>query len=340
MLFKKVIIPLLILILVGGVAFWLISQNDESTLDVKSTNFSVKDTALIDKLKLSNMSGGSVTLSREKGNQWKVNGKFNANSTKVKTLLTTIRNVEVKNPVSISRRENVVKSLASQNIQVDIFQNGELVRSYFVGHQTPDEMGTYMAMNNKEKKPYVVHIPGFYGYLSSRYFINPQKWRTKKLFAFNPVSIRKVSIQYSNNPQNSFILEVQGNDEFVVSNSKQNKTLQNPKSSLAKKFLVQFKDMRSESSLKGDSRKQTLDSLQNRDPLFLVKVNGKSDKKREVAFYRAGLSAQEEEGHEASDMKRFYAIANHRPNDVLLMQRRVVEPILKRFRDFESEKIN
>ncbi len=339
MTFKRVVLPLIILILVGSTAFWVITRERDSTLNVESTNFSVKDTAAIDKIKLSNMKGGSVTLKRRDNGKWMVNGDYRANESKIRTLLTTIKDVEVKSPVPLNSRQNVIKSLASQNVQIDIHKDGELVRSYFVGHQTPDEMGTYMAMNNEEKKPYITHIPGFYGYLNSRYFVNPEKWRTKKIFSFNPVAIQNVTVRYPKSPKTSFKLKIQGSGQFSIRNPNTGETVQKIPVKQVKKFLVGFKDIQSESALKGEKKQVMLDSLQTLQPNVIIKAQDKQ-KKRKVAFYNAGLYPEGDKVSDATKAKRYYAIANHRPNDVLVIQRMVVEPILKRFQDFDSEKMN
>lgn len=340
MVFKKIILPSLVLLIVGGLAFWVVNKERDSTLSVKSTNFSVEDTAAINKIKLANMSGGSVTLERSQAGSWKVNGEYKANQTKINTLLTTIKKVEVKSPVPLNSRENVIKELASRNIQVDIYKKDELVRSYFVGHQTPDEMGTYMAMNNEEKKPYITHIPGFYGYLSSRYFVDSQKWRTKKVLAYNPLKIKKVAIQYKNRPDSSFILAKKGSENFQIKNPASGQTLKNPSLNAVKKFLVRFKNIQFETALKGKDNKKYLDSLKSVDPAVLLNIRGKEKADTRVELYEAGSMPKEEKGSNASSTKRYYAIASHRPRQVLILQHMVIKPILKSFRDFDSEKIN
>lgn len=339
MVLKRIILPLIILILVGGTAFWVLTIERDTTLDVESTNFSVKDTAAIDMIELSNMKGGSVTLKRDNNENWIVNDEYQANGNKIQTLLTTIKEVEVKSPVPLNSRKNVIKSLAAKNIQIDIHKDGDLVRSYFVGHQTPGEMGTYMAMNNEEKKPYITHIPGFYGYLTPRYFVNPEKWRTKKIFSFNPVAIQEVAVRYTNNPEASFNLNIQGSGQFSISNPETGESLKKTPAKPVKKYLVRFKDILCESALKGDKNQVMLDSLQNMQPNVVIEASDKQ-KSRKVAFYDAGLYPEGDKVSDATKAKRYYVMASHRPKDVLVVQRMVVEPILKSYQDFDSEKMN
>jgi hypothetical protein len=61
------------------------------------------------------------------------------------------------------------------------------VKQYYVGHATQDNTGTYMLLTNPEtdknyEDPFVTHIPGFDGFLSTRY--NHRIYRLERSFDF------------------------------------------------------------------------------------------------------------------------------------------------------------
>jgi hypothetical protein len=44
--------------------------------------------------------------------------------------------------------------------------------------------------------PYVVHIPGWEGYLTDGYFfVEENEWRTKIVFDFKPINIKEIDVR-------------------------------------------------------------------------------------------------------------------------------------------------
>ena len=92
--------------------------------------------------------------------------------------------MRIKNPVARSALNNVIKRMAVQNTKVTIYSNNGDMKTLFIGGETADQLGTFMMIDGA-KEPYVIHIPGFNGYLSSRFNCKEDLWRDKKLFDNN-----------------------------------------------------------------------------------------------------------------------------------------------------------
>lgn len=205
---KSFIFYLIILIVLSAVAWFIFNKQSTTTINKALTNFAVEDTAAIDKIFFSDKSGRKVTLYKTKGN-WLVDGDYPANVSRIQTLLETIYKVEVKNPVPITQRNNVIKDLASGATKIEIYKSGQKYKTYYVGGETQDKLGTFMILEGSSE-PFVTHIPGFFGFLSIRYFADAKEWQTKQVFPINPQNIHKVKVKYSNLPENSFILNIHG----------------------------------------------------------------------------------------------------------------------------------
>ena len=89
--------------------------------------------------------------------------------------------MRIKHPIARSALENIIKRMSIQNTKVDIFQNNKQVKTIYIGGETADQLGTFMMIEGA-KEPYVVYIPGFNGYLSSRFSCQEHLWRDKKIF--------------------------------------------------------------------------------------------------------------------------------------------------------------
>lgn len=335
---KKVLIPFVILVVLGGLAWWLSRQDSGSTIDREDTDFAVTDTAAIDQIIIQDRRNNEVKLSRESG-KWLVNDQYKASQTKIQTLLTTIKEVEVKNPVPKSAKENVIKNMATNNLRVEIYKDGSLAQAYFVGHQTNDELGTYMAIDNENKKPYVTHIPGFEGYLTPRFFTDITEWRTTEVFSYNPVEITSVEVEYPQKAGEGFQLMAYGNGEFSVDQTKGHRRLENPKSKQIKKYLLGFEDVHFIRTLEKSNQK-VLDSLSNVTPAVKIAVESSNQPDKTLKLYPINQDGPKKRygPEEVVDPEKFYAIASNRPNNVMIIQKQALEQLIKSFNDFESAK--
>jgi hypothetical protein len=336
MKWRSILITTLVVIVLGIILYWLNTKSRESTFTAANTAFAVEDTAAIDEIHLSNLQGQEVILKQQPDHQWRVNDKFQASQTKVETLLHTIYHVEVKKPVPLESRENVIKSLATQNVQVDIYQDDNLVRSYYVGHQTPSELGTYMAMNNEDKKPYVTHIPGFYGYLSSRFFCDPDEWRSTLIWNFNPVAIQEVKVDYPNGDKEPFHLQKEGENAFTIKHLNKNSKLKNYDLKQVKRYLMNFRDFHCVRDMKDIAKR---DSLMQYTPDARLTVKDDTDNKRSLAVYNAFGKANDTVTTPGKP-NNYFATTPMREDQVLLIQNLQIDPMLKGFSHFESPKNN
>ncbi len=162
----------------------LMKSDPKSTIN-EDNNFSINDTSLITKVFLADRHGKTITLEKH-DNFWKVNNQFIVRNDVIRILLSTANKISIKKPVSKNAFENVIKYIATSGIYVEFYEGDNMVKSYTIGSNTPDHLGTYMLLKGSEK-PYVIHIPFFNGFLSPRYGIKGghldiNNWRSTKLF--------------------------------------------------------------------------------------------------------------------------------------------------------------
>ena len=182
----RILYILVALTLVTAGVWWL--QGNQGRLDrIEGTDFGIVDTSKVDKIFIADMDGVEVTLTRpERGRLWDLNGKYKAREDAVKLLLKTFRRAAVQGPVAEAAQENVVRLIAARGKKVEIYQGGDQpVKTWYVGTATPSHTGTYMVLETPEGRgaePYVVHMEGFTGYLSTRFFTSEREWRYTGIF--------------------------------------------------------------------------------------------------------------------------------------------------------------
>jgi hypothetical protein len=212
---KKNRIVIGLIVLLGITAIVLVSRNTNSSIKRELRDFAVEDTAAVDRIFMVKKDNQQVTLTR-RDNCWMVNDKYPARTDAMDNLLKTLNRIRVKSPVSASMLDNAVRMLATRNTKVEVYHKKKLLKTIYVGGPTQDQMGTFMMIEGSSA-PFIVDIPGFTGYLSTRFFVDEVDWRSTEIFKYNFNDIRSISVDNADNPKASFKLVSPGNNQFSLS---------------------------------------------------------------------------------------------------------------------------
>jgi hypothetical protein len=278
---RNTVLLLLVLIVLGAAAYFISRKSSHSTLNPEASAFTVTDTAAVDRIFISSKSGWSHTLDRKKGSDWTLDGKFEARKDMVDMLLSTMRRMEVKRPADKSSRNIVIRDFAAMGRKVEIYQNGQLSKTFYVGETTDNDTGTYFIMEGSED-PYVLHIPGFQGFINSRFDINEKNWRSVAVFRSNAASIKELQISYPQSPAESFKIEkaADGNTFKVAG-----ETLTAPENENLKAYLDNYKFVNGEFYLPNPQHRVS-DSLMLQRSVAVVSLKDADPAKdRKLALY-------------------------------------------------------
>jgi hypothetical protein len=206
----NLILIIIVVILTATVTIMYIVRNTDKKTSFR--DFAVQDTATVDKIFIIDKNNNSVLLER-KDNFWTANEKYRSRRDFTNLLLETIKRLEVSAPVPDSKLEKVLKDLSVSGVKCEIYQNGELSKTYYIGGVTDDNTGTYMIMEGSDL-PFILRIPGFNGFLNVRYNTDINEWREKIIFNYEFQDIAKIKVEYPGNNSESFIAVSNGNNSF------------------------------------------------------------------------------------------------------------------------------
>jgi hypothetical protein len=199
----KTIIYIVVLAVLGfGVYYFLFSERNVFGRD--DAGFQIADTANISKIFLADKDGNTITLERMR-NGWMLNNKYTAMQSPVNTLLQTLATQIPSYPVPSTMYNNVVKILAATGIKVELYKGDKKFCVFYLGGQANNLAGTYMLMEGS-KKPYVVQVPGFDGYLTPRYSTQIADWRDRTVCNIPSEELKTVTVKYLETPLNSYTL--------------------------------------------------------------------------------------------------------------------------------------
>lgn len=280
---------IILVIILSSISFWFIINKQNGTIKETLRDFAVSDTASINKIFLADKNGNSITLERKIGSPWTVNGKYGVRPDAIQTLLNTIKKIDVKEPIGKNAQDNVIKRLAAKAVKCEIYQNNKLTKAYYVGTETPDLTGTYMILIDLETmkpsaKAFVTYIPGFEGYLTTRYFVEERGWRDRTVFQYIPNGIKSVKVEAPSSPEYNYELSVKGNNNYQIKMLSDNRLLNNLDTLSVKQYLSYFQQLNFE-SFEVDLNQGQIDSVLKSQPINILTVTDTKGKTNKVRFY-------------------------------------------------------
>jgi hypothetical protein len=338
---RKILLSLLILALVIG-GYFLLKKDKSSTLVKDETSFAVENTAEIDQIFMkAKFLNTSATLTK-KDNKWTINNKYDADGSKINVLLTAIREVRVKHPVSKDYWDMVIRNLAGKGTKVELYSKGKKIKTYYVGGPTPDNTGTYMWIEGAAK-PYICHIEGFVGYLTPRYFVNEADWRSKMIFELQEEDIEWVKVDWTENKDKGFLITNSDNGPSIERLSNQSKQQNAVNANKLKSYLKQF-DRLSYEGFPNNKSKAEIDSIYTQTtPFVILTVKAKNKEEKSIRIHRKGLSTTSKSYVDEYGVKlpfeqdNYFAFINNNKKEMMQLQDFVFGKILKTYDDFLLE---
>jgi hypothetical protein len=320
---KVLLASVLILSLVT--AFVLINRK-MGTVKGDFSNFSVQDTASIDKIFIVDKEGREVLLEKSMPGIWMVNKKFQARNDMMKNLLEALNKMDVRAPVPQSMMETVIKDLSS-NFQrkVEVYSNGKRIKVFYVGADSMDNHGTYMLMENSTT-PYEMYIPGFRGYLSIRFVTDAKLWKKPVVFNYSVQEIKSVKVEYKEYPKESFELLHDGNGNMQLISLNNKEQLQFD-SAAAFDYLIQFGKINYEAEVAKNFSGR--DSILSATPWVSISVTNQNNITQEIRCVRRAPQERYSDvpNPPKFDPDRMYAIMNDE-QDIFIVQFFVFNRIL------------
>ncbi len=286
---------LLVLIVLGALAWILHKRNTKSTLAGPLSDFAITDTASVDRIFISDQKGVSIDL-RRAGHRWTVNGSFIAKQNDVDMLLRTFARVEVRSPVPKSTEPMVLRTMAAASKRVEIYQGGRKPsKIWIVGHGTKDHYGTYMILEKPDQgrssTPFIMGLSGFTGILGPRFHTGLDDWRSTTVTDFPDLyEIATLEVEHPQMPRESYRIEnLEGGKARFTDLQGQPIELD---TMLARAAFLSFQKLNYE-YIERNLTAQQKDSLLNTSPNHIVRLTTRDGEKNEMKFWYMPYKGEE-----------------------------------------------
>ncbi|MGC9330567.1 MAG: DUF4340 domain-containing protein [Bacteroidales bacterium] len=303
----------------------LVIEQKKSTLDVLR-DFAVNDTAAVNKIFLVDKKNNEILLERQNKDTWTVNNKYTARKDLMDVLLETIARIEVANPVPKSKQDYVLRDLAANGVKCEIYQDDKLNKVYYIGGVTQNNMGTYMLIENSAAA-FEVFLPGFSGYLTTRFSTNLMEWRNRKAFRYDLDDIAEIEIEYPQSPDQSFRVKNHGLNDYTIEKIPSQEPVNDFDTIEVKMLISRFKNVGFEYFLPPDEQADKIDSLNSLQPISIFRVTDNKQETRELKCYCKPNFKQlmDDDGNAYPyDIHRLYGVIN---DEVVVMQYRTIDPL-------------
>ena len=347
---KITIIIAALLVVIAGVLIW--NNRYLSTIQGESSDFQVWDTASVTKIYLADRRENESLLERHEDG-WTLNGTYKAHPKQVQYLLTTLYKIRVKMPVSVASHDNIVKQLAAQSTKVEIYQivptinlfdkiklfyREKRTKVFYVGDATMDSSGTFMLKEGADKA-YIVYIPSFRGFISTRFNAFPDEWRDHTVFHANLADIQSVQIDFNEDPEGSFRIDNVGKHQYKLTRLCDNQDM--PFDTLRViNFLSSFGNLRFEALFTNTLPQARIDSITGSPYVHNVVVTVKDGTTQDMkTFNKLVMNNITDLGGEIGDVDhdRMYALIDD-GKDFVLIQNYVFDKVLHDVRYFDPSR--
>ena len=324
---KKNKISIIVLVALAILAAILLVTNTQGTFRKQSNSFAVSDTANITKFFLADKNNNTVKVERLANGKWLLNDKYEVNPTMVEVMLKTFIGIDVKAPVAKSKRNTIIRLMAGKSVKIEIYQkvyrinlfdriklfpHEKNTRTYYVGDATMDNSGSFMLMEGSED-PYIVYLPGFRGFVTTRYSAMEADWRSHSVFKLRVPEIRSVSVKFNDAPESSFMINNQNNRSFTLTSLIDNRNIEQFDTLKLVEYLSRYKNLNYERIL-DVMTKSKLDSILSLTPTFEISVTDILGKTHSLKTWKrkADVGQLDMDGNQTLwDMERMYGMLDN-----------------------------
>jgi hypothetical protein len=301
--------------------FLLKDMKENKGSEVKERSFHVEHPEDVQLIFMTNRTGDKqIFLRKQEDGSWTVNDEHPASKKRVDFLLNeTMANLAVQGPAPKAAIDNILSYMSINGIKVEVYTEDldKADLTYTVGNTTPSQLGTYFKLPG-DNTPMIVQIPGFDGFVNSRYSLELDDWISRRVFASTKEEITSVEVSYPDSSKNFRLNKTASGDIDFTSE------ITDVNNGAVKSYLNLFERLNFETYVytTSDSLK---DSLLLAIPFCTIRVESTNRGVDELKFYMKKAHEKmhglyDKDGNAlAHDPSRFYALYN-KMDRVLIVQ--------------------
>lgn len=306
---KKIVFLIVSVLILIGLAFYTIDLMDNSGKSVSELiEFNVEDTSTVDRVIITDAFSNKMEIVRD-GKLWTAADGSCIAQANAQFILEAFKNIEFKGYLPDNSHKQFVKLMSGQHTKVEIFQNGEWIKTWYIGPSSQDHYGQIMLLDDAEDGksdiPVMMKIKGMQGIIEPRFFADRRKWLCTNIFALSIDKISKVDVRFYEFPKRSFSVTKNKSQMNVY---QQGRKLENVDTAMIYRYLQNYKKIHYDIP-NYELNERQVDSVKATQPFSTITVNETSGKSTKLKMFRikSEVAQQNEFGDVANiDADRFW----------------------------------
>lgn len=205
-----------ILIAIAGYTLYQANAKGDTA---KEKDFKVENFEDVTEINITDRMGKNMNLKKVDEN-WILNDKYPVRELLFEEMKEALTKMEAYSPVPNIGKNTIIEQMVAEAVKVEVFKGRKKDKVIYVGGPNLQNNASHMFLEIKgkaSKQIYNVGIPGFKGYLTTRFLVNENEWRSKEIFSYLPSEIKEVKVKYFTDA---------GYDDYSLTNEKNNFTLE------------------------------------------------------------------------------------------------------------------
>ena len=272
----------------------------------------------------------TLMLRKKKEGGWMVNDAWLVRPRAIKTLLSILKRMEVRSPLSGAMLREVLGDTASQHLEVAVYGRLFPEKRFEVVRNPRIPGGNMMRLQGK-KEWYILQVPGEDIDPAALFVTDPRYWRDLSLFHYLPGEVTGVEIRYGEQEKEGFYAGRDTLTDRVVFVPFDTALAGLPvDSGKVRRFLTYFQDL-SADAWTGREQPERKDLFQRNTPLYRIKVEAAGRKTFRMSIYPYYRS--DSLGKECPDPDVARARVNP-PGEMVLIKYYRIDPFLLKAEEF------
>jgi hypothetical protein len=248
----------------------------------KEKAFKVENFEKVSQINITDREGKVIQLTKNENDEWILNNQYKVRQHLFDEMKKALTEMEAVTKVPEIGKKAVITQMVEGAIKVEVFKGKKKDKVIFIGgpnfRNTASNM--FLEINGKASKNiYEVAIPGFRGYLTSRFIVDETAWRDKEIFAIPANDIKKINVEYFNNAKFENFELLANNNEYTLKTG--SGTFQNNQLSSEDivRYLLHFENQQVMSYVFLEPSEQQLkDSLMNINKYATLRITNTQNK--------------------------------------------------------------
>ncbi len=124
---------------------------------------------------------------------WQINATHPLDPNMRDVFFSVLSQMAIRKEIPQSQQDSLIQLIKNEGTEVEIFNNSEVVKHYFIWGDSESQTSFVM---NEDNDGYMVHIPGYRSFVAGIFQVPTSDWRSRRAFTAMFTNLNSLKITY------------------------------------------------------------------------------------------------------------------------------------------------